>query len=250
MKNGSSNLLALVAAGTMLSGAGSALAQGTYTNVNPPAPGELGHTAILQNIYGGSWLASGPLGMNRTNGVMTATRMADAGISSPVSLATGKPGESADAEFSGGPVVLTVRAKYAADSHMLGWIDDTAATPTFQPLMSSTDFDNPMEVTLSSSFRWALKDLTTGKMFTSRPADNAGVGAMAANRYDQLVTYHVDGKEGVLNEWVLFWEDRVGGEQADYDYNDAVMTVSIVPAPGPVALAAVGLAMLKRRRRR
>lgn len=233
--------------------AGSSLASPEYTAINGPPGGERSHTTILGDIYGGSWAVTGAAGIDRGNGHMSANRVADSGMGTVLSLASSSSLDAEDAVFSGQTVVVSARARYAADSHQFGWIDDTLAMPVFQPLLSTTTGGQPLAVTLSSSFRWALLDQTTGSLLTSRPSDNHGAGSASNQRFDQLTTYHVVGKSDVQNEWVLFWEDRVTGQNADYDYNDAVITVSlvnVVPSPGAAALTGLGLITLNSRRRR
>jgi hypothetical protein len=225
-----------------------AQADAQYTTVNASPGSELGHAAILNNIYGGSWSASG---VNVTSGASTATRIMDAGAPFGVGLSSISPAISQDDVWSSGGESVTViaRAKYAGDSHIFGWFDDTQAEPVFQPIFATGVFDAPVAVELSSSFRWALQNTSTGRTFTSLPSSNLGAGTRSGESFDQLVSYHVTGPDG-LSQIALFWEDRIAGESADYDYNDAVITVTTVPAPGTGLLAGLGLLGLAGRRRR
>lgn len=247
MKNGFAASLAIA---TIAALAGTALAGPSYTTVRPAPGGELGHAAILQNIYGGSWSMSTTTPLNVTNGAMTAARVADAGVASPISLASGSAVTGEDSAFAGQSVVVTVKARYAGDRHVLGWIDDTAETPAFQPIISTSSHNVPVELTLSGSFRWALQNTTTGKLFTSRAGDNFGVGSASDQTFDHLVTYHINPKSGPINEWALFWEDRTGGQSSDFDYNDAVFVVQAIPTPGVATLSGIGMLLLSGRRRR
>lgn len=234
--------------------AGIANAGPIYTPINAPPSGEPGHASILQSIYGGSWSATGPamLDVANSSAGMLATRVADGGVASPLSLLSASAGSADDSVFAGQTVVVTARARHAGDRHVFGWIDDTQASPAFQPIISSsTGMNTPVTITLSSSFRWALQNTTTGRLFTSRPDDNAGVGSRSTERFDQLVTYQVTGPAiGASKEWTLFWEDRIAGQTADYDYNDLVVTVNAIPAPGSGLLSTLGLLLLARRQRR
>lgn len=217
-----------------------------YTVVNPPPGSELGHAAILTNIYGGTW---SPSGVNVTSGASSAMRIMDAGSIWGMSIPVGAPELAQDDVWSGGEVTVIARARYAGDSHIFGWIDDSAAEPMFNPILSTSDMGNPVTINLSPGFRWALQNVSTGLMFTSAPSSNLGIGSRSGESFDQLVTYHVTGENGV-NELALFWEDRIGGQSADYDYNDAVVTITAVPAPGAGALAGMGLVGLVSLRRR
>lgn len=219
----------------------------TFTSVKPPPGSELGHRAILNNLYGGSFAAM-ESGRDFTNGDVTVLRYADYGVPGPLALAIGGV-PAADQDWSGSSVRVQARAKYAGDRHTFGWIDDTAESPSYSVIGSTSNFSEITDISVSESFRWAINDLTTGTTWTSRPSDNVGPGGTS---YDQLVTYRVYGVDPEKAVWLLFWEDRIGAK-ADYDYNDAVIelrTAEAVPAPGALGLcAAAGIVGGRRRRR-
>jgi hypothetical protein len=247
MQNRTKTVAAIIA----FSGITAAYANAQYTAVNAPPGSESGHAAILSSIYGGSWAASG---VDVTNGVSAATRLMDAGAPSGmggVGLPVFAPALVQDDSWSGAgqAVTITAKAKYAGNSHIFGWFDDTQPDAVFQPIVSTSDFNNPVTVELSANFRWALHNTSTDRIFTSLPMNNSGVGASSEQTFDQLVTYHVTNSSG-LSEIALFWEDRIGGESADYDYNDAVIAMAVAPAPGTGLLAGLGLLGLAGRRRR
>lgn len=246
----------VLAASAVALSSGAAHANVMFSTVNPARSSELGHRRILENMYGGSWSTSGSVDF--TNGSILAFRITDA-VSGPV---RGVPFEGALAptdfrditwsSSAGGNVPVTVHAKYAGDNSVFGWFDDTQSTPTFQPILNTASLGTSASVAFSSNFRFALRDLTTGSIFTTRPSDNPGVGSNANRnaRFDQFVTYYVTGLPGGRSEWALFVEDRVQGQSSDYDFNDAVVTVAAVPAPGAAGVfAAAGVLALRRRRR-
>lgn len=250
----STRTLCTVAVLSVLGVVGSASAGTGFTSVQTAPVSELGHRAILQNIYGGTWASSGAV--NFGNGSILATRITDnvtlPAIGAPAILPV-TPLSGGDTTWiaPGGPVPVTVKAKFAADNSIFGWFDDTSATPIFIPIVNTSALNTTVNVLLSANFRFALSDISTGKVFTTRPADNSGIGTYAAQTFDQAVTYYVSGLPGGQSEWAIFWEDRVKGQSSDYDYNDSVVTVSAVPAPGAApALALAGLFAARRRRAR
>lgn len=238
----------LVAVMALAALAGAAQAGITYSTVNePPKPEELNHAEILSMIYGGTFT---PAGVHYSNGGVTATRVVDFGQGGPLELFCGSP-QVPDQVWTGGPASLVARAKYAGDNAAFGWRDDTSGG-AFQELLNTATLDVPVAFSGSSSFRWALNDLRTGRNFTSRVSDNLSNPAdLSSSTHDQMVAYQISGLDTNDCVWVLFWEDRIEGQDFDdYDFNDAVIEVRAVPTPGSLALLGMGGALMARRRRR
>lgn len=231
----------------------SAMATTSFTTVNAPPSGEKNHRQILSQIYGGSfWAASN--GRDYSNGNITAMRLADRGAPTPTNLTSGvAAGDSFWTATSG--VQLVAKAKFAADNSIFGWIDDSQGSGgAFQSIFNTSSLNTPATIIANGNFRWALKDLSVNRTYTSNPSDNEGSGSWCGQFFDQLVTYKITrcDNNGSVCEYVLFWEDRIKGLNADYDYNDAVIVVEACAIPSPAAggLAALGGLMALRRRRR
>lgn len=241
---------------------GSALSANDFSFVHGPAGGELGHASILNMVYtgaanSGAFTSFGSLATtsqkngSAQNGVegyqssaMTFVRIQDRGGVSPLHLNGINWSAGQDMNWADGVVDVRVEAKYAGDSHVFGWHND-ATDGAFQAITPTTPGSTVDNLSLSTAFRWGLKDTTTGKSFTSDETGNLG-------GLDQLVTYAMfDNSSQAMLGWVLFWEDR-HGSGADYDYNDAMVEIRLIAVPTPMAagLGFIGLAGVAARRRR
>lgn len=240
-------IIAACALSTIASGA---MAQ-TFSTVNAPPSGEKSHTQILRDIYGSTFSAMSN-GRDLASSTISAQRLADAGAGGPTSLSVGTVA-SVDSIWSGASTFLvTAKAKFAADRSQFGYFDDTSASPAFTSLFDTGTMNSERSVTMTGPFRWALKNLSRGTLHTSDPNDNNGLASYSGEKFDQLTTYAISRPGLVGAEWVLFWEDRMKGEPADYDYNDAVVVITAQPIPAPASAALVGMGgvmMLRRRRR-
>jgi MYXO-CTERM domain-containing protein len=230
--------------------AGSALAVPTYTTINAPAAGELSHSQVLGSIYATApWT---PSGLDFVGpGGQKAIRVADDGVASPISLVTGNANSGDDKAFDtlGGTGNVVAKAKFAGDLAMFGWLNGASGggKPTFTGMLMTQNLGSSSAVPVSPAFRWGLDNLTTGGFYTSLQTENQKTGG---GDYDMLVTYEVTGLPSGAKTWLLFWEDRIPDQAfADGDYNDAVIEISVVPAPGALALLGLGGLLAARRRR-
>lgn len=220
-----------------------------YNTIQAAPGGEQNVSSILGILFGGSFNAvGGPGSLDLGNGSITAQRIADGNVGGPMSLtaSVGTLNTSDGQIWTGSQVSFEVKAKYAGDNSVFGWRDDTNGG-AFSLVTNTGNLGASGTFDVSSSFRWALQDLSTGKEFTSRISDNVdGSGGT----HGQLVTYRMTGAGFSTPTWALFWEDRMGSG-ADYDYNDSVIVISaMIPAPGSAATGALGLILVARRRRR
>ncbi|MBL8887625.1 MAG: hypothetical protein JNK16_13275 [Phycisphaerales bacterium] len=218
-----------------------------YNTIQAAPGGEQNVSSILGILFGGSFnTVGGPGSLDLGNGSITAQRIADGNVGGPMSLTAsiGSLSTSDGQIWSGSQVAFEVKAKYAGDNSVFGWRDDTNAG-AFSLVSNTGSIGNNGSFSVSSAFRWVLQDQSTGQEFTSRISDNVdGSGA-----HGQLVTYRMTGAGFSTPTWALFWEDRMGA--SDYDYNDSVIVISaMIPAPGSVATGAMGLILAARRRRR
>jgi hypothetical protein len=232
-----------------------------YTVVNEPASNNQTHDKLLAAMYGGSFvgqnLINGATNMkdgavqNTTfggysNGAITATRIMDRGGEGLLNLLLNNDD---DQQWADGVVQLQVTAKFADDNHTFGWIDATAGNAK-NALLNTGSLNSPVLVGLSSEFKWFLESPSTGNVLTSVEADNTGVGPFKSTFFDQMVSYEIIGVDG-SKRYVLFWEDRLNGQAFnDYDYNDAVIEIVVVPLPTAAlagAFGLIGVAALRRR---
>ncbi len=265
-----SHIVTFAGAGAL--GAASLLHAG-FTTVNGAPGGELGVRDILAGIYGGSF-AGGSLDGSMSNGSVTVTRVRDYGSSAldagtlPFNLtdpAGSTAGLATDQILQGESLSFQARARYAGFEQYLGMRSGAAggggATLLLQAqgsgFLDGSNAANTAAALLSpgQDFRFirASNSAFTEHAWSSAAADNVD-GA------DHMIAYRVTGL-GSEARYLLFWEDLGNGtartadgsivsEGWDADYNDFVVEMVAVPAPGALALlAAVALPVMTRRRR-
>lgn len=239
--------------------AAGAPALAAFSTVNAPSGLELSHESIFEGIYGGNFVMGGNnfAGSGASLGIM-ATRVNDTGPGSHMNVLTGSAGSGEDDQtWQDGIVFSNARARYAGFSQHFGYIDNASGADPFQSVFQVTSqglnpdmnsLPNFTETTIfSDPFRFARANTAGGaNKFSSNPIDNIG-GA------DHMVAYEITGVNGGRKTWWLFFEDQQMGV-GDFDYNDLVVELVVVPLPASVygglaGLGLVGTGMMARRRR-
>jgi hypothetical protein len=241
-------------------GAAASPALATYTNINAPFTGEDSQPQIISEVYGGNFT---PVGLNYTNGTITATRVEDVFNSSatptptsPLDIA-GNVGND-DQVWHGDFISATTEAIFADYTQEFGYYAG-ASGGKFVSLMDPSgkgfNISNgtvPLTGLSSDTIRWA-RNGAQGGLVDSTNSNNA-------DGQDHMVTYRIDGlpdESQGIDTWMVFFEDQLTSQGSDFDYNDLAiqikgkpeLTVS-VPEPTSLALLSIGglLGMTRRRK--
>jgi len=216
--------------------------------------------SILDQVYGGSFVGAGNNSTHGldwgassyTNGTITLTRMDDYGLASPTPLKSLAAGITNDQAWQDGTIKAKARARYAAYSQEFGWnrlVDNGggnyALSGSFQQLFKVNVADNNMvnpgqdtsgPFQLSSLYSWARRG--NGPYNPQYSLDSANQDGL-----DHMISYLVDYGDG-RKSWLLFFEDQLLQQGTDWDYNDLVVEITVVPAPGAVLLGVIGLGVV------
>ncbi len=221
-----------------------------FVRVIEPTGSSWGHADILEATYSRG-VPFAPFGdrvdddgdqVDFTNGVLSAIRVDDLQLPSPMSTALGRPGDVTDQLWFGGVVSARAIARFAGYRQTFGYAsaDDGAYVELFAVRGRNMNVRGAAVVSLGTteSIVWARG--IQPRLWYSDPARNT-------NGDDHLVTYEITGIDDGLKRWMLFWEDLDG--LGDQDYTDLVVELT-TPIPEPAAIAAIGLvlALLPRRR--
>ncbi len=217
-------------------------ALGGYTTIfTTPEPG---HAALLDGIYGGTFVATGaplPNGFSTqySNGVTTATRVDDDGFVALLNMLTGAPGTADDDVWTDGSTTASVEARFAGFPQEFGYDDGLGFVKMFE--VTGTGFaatgSGMVTFTPGSTWVWARandSDVSLTNVHYSDPLMNSDL-------LDHMVTYEIIGAPGIpptYKVWALFWEDLNGplgdnthpanqGLAADRDFNDLVIQIEV-----------------------
>jgi len=212
-----------------------------FTTVNPPTyANEDSHAQILSTVYGGSFSSTGSLGLDYTNGSITALRIEDTLDLSSVPTGLTPQGSalptlaSDDQLWQADFQSASAKAIFASFSQQFGYIDG-ASGGTYTNLFNSsgTGYGVTGSIDLSALsghlLRWARNG--DNGVESSQNSDNL-------DGLDHMVTYSIQGLNNGLQTWLVFFEDLRSGQQyADFDYNDLVVQITALPVPEPTAMA-------------
>ncbi len=228
-------------------GVGSAFgAIGYYTDIKIPPSNGKSHYEILEDLYGGTFTASG-LDFVGSGGV-NAYRAYDYDSETEFTLnmLTGDQ-TGIDQIWTDGIAFVTAEAKYSAMGHSqsFGWNEGGTGTGTYTELLTDVGTSGYMPV--YGDFLWSYR-LDPGEpseeVWWSLQSEN-GVDA-----FDHIVTYKIEGAD-LYGEtmWLMFMEDSPTAP-ANWDYNDFVVEVTVVPEPATVLMFGLGgLALLRKRKK-
>jgi hypothetical protein len=227
-----------------------ALAVGTASADFTPtgSSGETNFLDIFNHIYGSGFTGTAFAGLSYTNGTITATRIDDVGVGSPLNLSTGHAGSANDQIWQDGVVSASAEARFAGDRQRFGY--DPGANGGYVDLFrvqgqgfGATGGIN--NFSFGGQFAFARDGNGDGPHYSKNSLNRDGA--------DHMITYEITGLGS--KTWLLFWEDTdfsQGGQRggSDGDYNDLVVEVQVISAPTAALLGTIGfftLVWLKRR---
>ncbi|GMU83955.1 MAG: hypothetical protein AMXMBFR47_38250 [Planctomycetota bacterium] len=204
--------------------------------------GETNTKRILEEItgVGAGGLSGAAWGdVSYTGGGFTVTRVDD--FLSPngvLDLSTGFAGGSAaDQLWRDGTVMVGAQARFAGFSQRFGW-DAGVSGGSYVNLFDVSG--SGFAVSGGGNFSLSANPFVFARNGTNGPQWSDQSRNVALR--DQMITYEITSTSGGPKRWVLMFEDKNFGDSgADWDYNDLVVELTIIPVPGAALLAVLGL---------
>lgn len=227
----------------------SASAYADFTAVG--TSGETNFNTILNSIYGPGFAGASFGGSSYTNGSVTVTRVHDFFSGDPFNTGAAMalalpPGVGASDQLWQDGVVtrFSARARFAGYTQQFGYYNGHSGaigTSTFNAIGGNVD-QGLQNTLLGSNIDFTGQNWRWGRRNFDQTNYNSSLADDNADNRDHLISYYVTGTGITSPRWLLFWDDQLAPGQ-DGDYNDLVVELVVVPAPGAALLGVLGLSI-------